>query len=787
MGTPTDLTDTLLNGRFRLAEAIDSGGMGVVYRACDEQGTFDDIVVKIPKDVSDDELVACFEREARRHEKIQHESVVPVLYAGRHQSLPYFVMPFLAGGSLAKRLVRPQGLSEVLEWLPDIAAALDAIHASGALHRDVKPNNVLFNEKGRPKLADFGISKGSDTTTIGGGPRGSLNFMPPEATDGRYEPAYDQYSLAATVYFATTGYHPGHDPNDQARDGHTEWRRFWRRKRGRVKPPHELQPSLGEDVGKAILRGLRLNPEFRYPSCKALVEALRGSKEADRTPAPKRRAPAAMAMAHGASRATATLPPSTAWQNGATGSATNAPPVEDATDPHRLMAPESFAEGCFEVSLDDQPAKHAPQSPRAADDTRAWTGLAPQPPKRRVAPWLAAGLAVVLGLAVFVLWPRQMERVIVPFAASDFQPDASGVITYRERRFHVSVAGRGDLRSADLELVGGPTRRLKVTQTATDWRAFGSIEVPDGRQAVKVALVPVAGKRVTETWDLDVDATLPVLRIAKAPTVADGMAVFQVAIDEANPPDTWQVNVDGGTCAIGETGVAECRVRVSPGEQLTVRVSAKDRAGNEGALDVDVQRAAGPRDTMPPGFVGSPPQTLHVPTPGPVTLRGQVNDPQARVTVRLHGGAPMGEPVVPDRDGTFTSVVQLIEPRAYDIRFVAEDPAGNRTMQRRHIIVDGETPTARILHPLPDAVLATGTSMVIRAKVVDQWPDLAQVRVYRDDVLIEAFEATVRATHGVMPSARIAIPIPGTYRVEVRGTDRAGNASALARRIVAVR
>ena len=791
MSNHRNLEGTTLDGRFRLGKAIGAGGMGVVYRARDEEGAFGDIVVKIPKDLGDADLVARFEREAQRHAAISHPSVVPVLHIGRHERLPYLVMPYLAGGSLADRLQGGvQSAHEVCGWLGEVARALDALHAAEALHRDVKPSNVLFDGSGRAQLADFGISKGGDTTTIGGGPRGSLNFMPPEATEGRYEPPYDQYGLAATAYFALTGRYPGDDNKDDAKDGHTEWRRFWRRKRGRVCPPHELHPRVDEAVSDALLQGLRLNPEFRYPNCQALADALAavaGNEPAGASPA---RDPDVTVMSTLPARDVPTSAPVPFEPPAMSASrpALSDDGTSDPTGPQPVVDPESFAEGCFEVLLDDQPAKHAAVPVAAADDTRQWGALPPPRPKRRIAPWLAGSLAAALALALFVLWPRDDAREPVPLAVQDVRPGTGEPIEHNKRSFHVSVDGRGDLTFAQLQ-VGSRTEALAISRAEDSWSAFGSIDVDDGQHVVQLELKSET-VRTLRKWSVFVDATPPAIRLTRKAQIADGHARFSVAVDEANPQSVVDLRVERGACERADDGEYLCDVPLGAGDDVLVRVASTDRLGNEGTLDVSLRAApaaAPPKDATPPRFYGHPKRTQYVRSAGRVILRGRIDDPRAVVVPQIRGRGVVGRPGTVDASGRFSVQVDVPEQSSYEVHLVARDASGNEATQRHHVIVDGERPRASVLQPRDGTVLTAGKATPALINVIDQWPDRVRVRVYRGKDLVESFEATVRATRGRMPPTTIEFPLPGTYRIEVVAHDRAGNVSEVTRHTVEVR
>jgi tetratricopeptide (TPR) repeat protein/tRNA A-37 threonylcarbamoyl transferase component Bud32 len=202
-------TPRTLGGRYRLDELIAEGGFARVYKAYDTelQRT---VAVKIPKP---DRLESAetLQAEARRIARLDHERIVSVFDAGIDGDTCYIVTEYVAGGSLASHLAGNKPSSgQVVDWIVDVAEALEHAHLNGVIHRDIKPGNILIDRKGRAKLADFGISRSSPRS----GPDslasvGTLWYMSPEqlkdeATDHRG----DIYSLAVVLHEALSGRPP---------------------------------------------------------------------------------------------------------------------------------------------------------------------------------------------------------------------------------------------------------------------------------------------------------------------------------------------------------------------------------------------------------------------------------------------------------------------------------------------------------------------------------------------------------------------------------------------------
>jgi hypothetical protein len=210
----------LLVGRYRVLERLGSGGMATVHRARDER-LERDVAVKIllPNLAGDPATAARFEREARSLAASTHPGVVAVFdvdagdpQAGRE---PFFVMELCRGGSLASRLGpgRPMAPGDLIPILVPIADGLADLHRRGVVHRDIKPQNILFGDD-RAKLADFGLAQSNDgegvsDLTTPGTTVGTLAYLAPELLAGeRATPATDVYALGVVTFVALTGRSP---------------------------------------------------------------------------------------------------------------------------------------------------------------------------------------------------------------------------------------------------------------------------------------------------------------------------------------------------------------------------------------------------------------------------------------------------------------------------------------------------------------------------------------------------------------------------------------------------
>ena len=209
----TDLAGRTL-GRYRLETLLGRGGMAEVWRASDTK-LARTVAVKVihASYAQDPHFAERFLREARVVASLEHPNILPVYDFGDEDGIPFLVMPHLAGGTLRDRLRgRPAPIGVAAAWIRQLADALDAAHAAGVLHRDVKPANVLLGKDDRLFLADFGIAKMVETLTgltATGVVVGTPVYMAPEQAQGQSaSPATDRYALAVVAYEILAGRPP---------------------------------------------------------------------------------------------------------------------------------------------------------------------------------------------------------------------------------------------------------------------------------------------------------------------------------------------------------------------------------------------------------------------------------------------------------------------------------------------------------------------------------------------------------------------------------------------------
>jgi eukaryotic-like serine/threonine-protein kinase len=280
--------------RYAVVNMIGVGGMASIW-AADDEVLRRRVAIKVLAEqfAEQPRFVARFQREARTAALLSgHPHVVTIYDVGDHAGRPFIVMEYLAGGSLAERMAGSRPSRDgVLQWLGDAAAALDFAHEKGVVHRDVKPRNLLFDDRGRLVVADFGIARAAfeDSLTVSGELLGTAAYISPEQALG--EPATaasDRYAFAVVAFEALTGGLPfGGGTLVEIAQRRTE-----------LDPPRasERLPELPAPVDDVLLRGLAREPADRWQTATGFVDALERAlpetSAASRAPIPPEPRPA---------------------------------------------------------------------------------------------------------------------------------------------------------------------------------------------------------------------------------------------------------------------------------------------------------------------------------------------------------------------------------------------------------------------------------------------------------------------------------------------------------------
>jgi len=259
---------------FRLDEEIGRGGMATVCRGID-LSTEEEVAVKVlsPTISGDSRFVRRFRREAGLLAHLEHPNIVPVTNYGESKGMVYLVMPFVHGDTLQERL--EQGKVKVQEgarWMGQVADALDFAHNRGIIHRDVKPSNVIIDKRGDAQLMDFGLAReveGSNTLT-GSMLMGTPAYMSPEqGRGGKVDTRSDQYSVGVILYQMVTGRLPFEADSPMGT--------VLMHIQETVPRPSRFARKLSPAVERVILKSLAKDPEFRYPTAGALVQAFQAA------------------------------------------------------------------------------------------------------------------------------------------------------------------------------------------------------------------------------------------------------------------------------------------------------------------------------------------------------------------------------------------------------------------------------------------------------------------------------------------------------------------------------
>ncbi len=262
-------------GNCRLVRKLGEGGMAEVWEAVDV--TLERrVAIKVVKETisSLPEFDARFRREAKTAAQLEHPNILQIYGFGVENGVAFIEMPCLAGGTLASRLESgpPPSPETICEWVDALASALDAAHARGIIHRDIKAVNVLFDQSGRIVLADFGLAKSmadSSGLTAAGTLMGTPMYLSPEQSRGEsLTPASDQFSLGVLAYRMLTGKLPW-GPNAAPA-------LIMMRIVSQAPPaPSSLRPEVGPAVDAVFDRVLAKRPDGRFESCGAFATALR--------------------------------------------------------------------------------------------------------------------------------------------------------------------------------------------------------------------------------------------------------------------------------------------------------------------------------------------------------------------------------------------------------------------------------------------------------------------------------------------------------------------------------
>jgi eukaryotic-like serine/threonine-protein kinase len=391
-------------GNFEVLEEIGRGGMARVYRAVDTRlGRMVALKVMAAQLSLDPEFVRRFEREARTAAGLRHPAIVTIYDVGEHEGFHFIAMEYINGRTLHAIIEErgALGLSYAVPILAPISQALDYAHGQGAVHRDIKPHNVMIDVEGRVFLTDFGIAQTNDERderlTRTGVFMGTPEYISPEQAEARrVDGRSDLYSLGIVAYEIVTGRVPFSGATPQLIVAHAQQP---------PPPPSSLIAYLPNELDTVFAKTLAKNPQSRYPSGIAFVGALREIAKQNGIVLATREQVAALARRSSTSAGL----PTTAINRDAT-------PKKNVAVPPPVAVPVDPPRGRVETPRRDVPATPrgvptrrdmAPRSDELAVDPPRGR-IATQPPQRGVIVYIVVGaaLALLVALLITILMPR---------------------------------------------------------------------------------------------------------------------------------------------------------------------------------------------------------------------------------------------------------------------------------------------------------------------------------------------------------------------------------------------
>jgi serine/threonine-protein kinase len=264
-------------GDYKLESELGEGGMGLVFRAT-RTSDGKEVALKVLKLALANDLLFQhrFRQEARAAAEVHEPHLVPILEASDADGRHYLAVDYIEGGSLTDRIADKGRLdgADLVRMVSEIGAGLDALHAAGIVHRDIKPQNILYDLEGTAMLTDFGLAKGRAYTVLTqpGQVMGTLDYLAPELIRGEpATPLTDVYALGCVAFECVAGKAPFADKSlFQVGIAHLE---------EPPPDPSEDRPDISPQVAAALLAGLEKDPAARPQSAGAYAELLRASFE----------------------------------------------------------------------------------------------------------------------------------------------------------------------------------------------------------------------------------------------------------------------------------------------------------------------------------------------------------------------------------------------------------------------------------------------------------------------------------------------------------------------------
>lgn len=256
--------------RYTVLGEVGRGGMGIVYKARDNNLNRIIALKLLPKSISDNpKAILRFSAEARSAAQLNHANIVTLYDFQQAGDRSFITMEYVEGVTLKKLMGMVDSLPiiKALKIVYQCCQGLDYAHKQGVIHRDIKPSNIMISKQNIVKIMDFGLAKlaGEETLSDAGKVSGTLQYMSPEQLMGeKLDPSTDIYSLGLVLYELVTGTHPFAKGDAAYHHIHTV-----------PKPPSELRPDIPENLSGIILKCLEKDHARRFESALQLALALR--------------------------------------------------------------------------------------------------------------------------------------------------------------------------------------------------------------------------------------------------------------------------------------------------------------------------------------------------------------------------------------------------------------------------------------------------------------------------------------------------------------------------------
>jgi serine/threonine protein kinase len=441
-----------LGGRYRLEERIAGGGMGDVWRGTDDVlGRTVAVKILLPALLDEPGFAERFRGEARTMATINHPGVVDVYDYGSDQQLAFLVMEYVEGDALSRTLSRVGRLTpaRTMALVAQAADALQAAHANGIVHRDVKPGNLLVRPNGTLVLTDFGIARSAlvGQLTVAGAVLGTASYISPEQAAGDVATAAsDVYALGVVAYQCLSGHRPF--------DGSTPIEIAMKHVRETPRPlPGDIPPAVRAIVERALAK----DPAARWPSAAAMAAVARQAASSLTTNVqppvshqPIRATPTSPAPSQ---QARASVPRPISGARGAA-SVPSAPPVQSSAPP---VAP-------------PMPPHYRPQSGPPMNN-----GGYPHQQQPMAKPEGAFGRQVLIVLAVVLALLVLLCAGVISFLYRHGQPKAAAEIALGDRSSSAAVVRTG--------VAADPVSATSYRLTKADPQR-GPIRPNEGRQTL---------------------------------------------------------------------------------------------------------------------------------------------------------------------------------------------------------------------------------------------------------------------------------------------------------------